>query len=243
MNNRSSYVYCIIESLQEQRFGKIGIDKEDVHTINYRDLAAVVSNSPSKSYEVLRAGTTHQKVVETVMKKDVVIPMRFGQVSETEEDVKGLLRENYLNFKRTFARLGGKMELGVRATWKMDAVLKDLLTTNDRIRILNKQVLSLSPEKAYLAKITLGKLVAEALPKKGDRISSEIYHSLRLLAVESKINDNLTDEMIINAAFLIEKKREHEFDEKMDDIEKKYSETIQLRYILSPPYNFVSLDR
>src|SRR5947209_2122498 len=45
---RGKYVYCIIESSEQLRFGPLGIGGEpaDVHTINYRDIAAVVSDTP-----------------------------------------------------------------------------------------------------------------------------------------------------------------------------------------------------
>src|SRR5262245_43384208 len=45
---RGRYVYCIIQATQPLRFGAIGMDEQspDVYTINYRDMAAVVSDVP-----------------------------------------------------------------------------------------------------------------------------------------------------------------------------------------------------
>src|SRR5262245_43675248 len=47
-SNEGKYVYCIIKSEQPLRFGQLGIgtDPADVHTVGYRDIAAVVSNTP-----------------------------------------------------------------------------------------------------------------------------------------------------------------------------------------------------
>src|SRR5262245_3137324 len=46
--SRGKYVYCVIRSTQPQAFGAIGLGDEpaDVHTVNYKDLAAVVSDTP-----------------------------------------------------------------------------------------------------------------------------------------------------------------------------------------------------
>src|SRR6266480_5198205 len=47
------YVYCIIEASEPRTFGKIGIGGrgDDVYTIHYRDLAAVVSQAALQVYD------------------------------------------------------------------------------------------------------------------------------------------------------------------------------------------------
>lgn len=239
--HRGKYFYCIIESMKPENFGEIGIDGSDVYTINYKDLGAVVSDASNSSYEVLRQGVIHQKVVETIMKKYTIIPMSFGQVPKTKDDVKGILSENCTEIKKMFEKLNGKIELGVKVSWKMDKILKELIESSDRIRILDKQIKAKTPEKAYPLKIELGKRVTDALNEKGRKIVNDIYGSLSRLAAESKENKTLVENMILNAAFLVEKEKEKEFDEKMNEVEKKYGDKVTLKYVLSPPYNFVTL--
>src|SRR5688572_18975881 len=47
------YVYCIIESRKPLRFGRLGIGEtpSEVHTINFGDIAAVVSDTPILVYD------------------------------------------------------------------------------------------------------------------------------------------------------------------------------------------------
>src|SRR5688572_4237150 len=47
-SNEGKYVYCIIKTEEALIFGPLGIgsDPAEVHTVNYRDIAAVVSNTP-----------------------------------------------------------------------------------------------------------------------------------------------------------------------------------------------------
>jgi len=48
--------------------------------------------------------------------------------------------------------------------------------------------------------------------------------------------------MIINSAFLVEKYKETEFDQKVNELEAKYSSKLKLKYIGKvPPFNFVNL--
>ncbi len=238
---QTRYLYCIIESKKNEEFGEIGIGGSKVYSVTYKELGAVVSNSLGENpIEVLSEGITHQKVVEEVMKNFTIIPMSFGQVPKSEEDVKGFLAEHYDELKEMFRKIEGNVELGLKASWKMDMIIKELVNSNDRIRILQKQISSLPEEKAYMLKIELGELVAQELKARGGAVAEEIFDSLKLLAVDAKMNKPLSDRMVLNTAFLVAKDKEGHFDEMVNEVEKKYPELI-LKYVVAPPYNFVTV--
>lgn len=238
---RTRYLYCILESKRAEEFGEIGIGGSKVYTVTYKDLGAVVSNlSGEDSIEVLKEGITHQKVVEEVMKKFTIIPMGFGQVPKSEEEVKAFLAEHYDELKELFRKIEGRIELGVKASWKMDHIIKEIVNSNDRIRILQKQISSLPEEKTYMLKIELGELVAQELKTRGEALAGEIFNSLKLLAVEAKMNKPLNDKMILNTAFLVARDKEGQFDRIVNEVEGKYPE-LTLKYVVSPPYNFVTI--
>src|SRR5438094_10398277 len=85
------YVYCIIECSEPRTFGKIGIGArgDDVFTVHYRDLAAVVSRAALQVYDPTRENAlTHEHVNEVVMIDNgfTPVPMSFGTLFKTEED-------------------------------------------------------------------------------------------------------------------------------------------------------------
>src|SRR5437867_6577246 len=83
------YVYCIIETDAPHRFGPIGIGGrgDEVYTIHYGGLAAVVSDTPVVVYDPTRENAlTHEHANEAVLKEFTVIPMSFGTVFRTEGD-------------------------------------------------------------------------------------------------------------------------------------------------------------
>src|SRR5439155_21548358 len=53
---RGKYVYCITQASEPLRFGPlgIGIEPAEVHTVNYRDIAAVVSDTPMEVHDPTR---------------------------------------------------------------------------------------------------------------------------------------------------------------------------------------------
>src|SRR6185503_6568282 len=83
------YVYCIVRSDRQRDFGAIGIGGgQRVFTVAFQDLAAVVSDTPIVIYDPTRDNVlAHEFVNETVMKEFTVIPMSFGTVFRSEDDV------------------------------------------------------------------------------------------------------------------------------------------------------------
>src|SRR6185312_15220992 len=92
--SRGKYVYCIIEAGDPLRFGPIGIgaDPSEVYTVHYKKLAAVVSDAPLEVLDSTRENVlAHERVNETVMREHTVIPMSFGTIFKTREDIVELL--------------------------------------------------------------------------------------------------------------------------------------------------------
>src|SRR5471032_1572369 len=74
------YVYGVIESRAPVGFGRssIGGVNEDVYTVHYGDIAAVVSRTPVFIFDPTRDNAlAHEHVIESVMKNHTIIPMSF----------------------------------------------------------------------------------------------------------------------------------------------------------------------
>ena len=80
MEKEGRYIYCIIKANEAQTFGPLGIGGrgDQLYTVTHNNIAAVVSNSPIKSYPVARENLiAHEKAIEEVMKEHTVLPVRF----------------------------------------------------------------------------------------------------------------------------------------------------------------------
>jgi hypothetical protein len=239
------YIYCIITTTVAKTFGSIGIGGrgDELYTICFNDIAAVVSNSPIIRYTVSRENMlAHEKAIEEVMKEHTVLPVRFATIAEDEEKVKKILEKEYSKFKDLLNRMKDKKELGLKAIFKEDVIYKDILEKYKEIRILKEKVASLPSEKTYFKKAEIGEMVEAALQKEKEIYKKDILNALSALAIEVKSNSSYYELMIINAAFLVEKYKETEFDQKVNELEAKYSSKLKLKYIGKvPPFNFVNL--
>lgn len=239
------YVYCIIDSKEPRSFGPIGIGGrgDEVYTVHYEDLAAVVSNTPLIVYDPTRENVfAHEQVNETVMREYTVLPMAFSALFRTEQDIIELLRGTYEALHDVFAKMEGKVEFGLKVNWDRDRVSAEIEQENEEIRNLKEQITSRATGSTYFARMQLGRLVETALTEQADAYVREVYSVLRDTAVASRANKPIGDKMIMNAAFLVERDRESEFDQQVKDIAAKYEGKLSFKYSGPwPPYNFVHI--
>ena len=239
------YIYCIIAVKVKKTFGKIGIGcrGDELYSICFNGIAAVVSNSPIIRYRVSRENTlAHEKAIEEVMKKHTVLPVRFNTIAEDEEKVKKILEKEYRKFKDLLNKMKDKKELGLKAIFNEDVIYKDILEKYKEIRILKEKVAVLPSEKTYFKRAEIGEMVEAALQREKEIYKKDILDALHLLAAEVKTNSSYWELMIVNAAFLVQKDKETEFDQKVNELGAKYSSNIKFKYIGKvPPFNFVNL--
>ncbi len=238
------YVYSIIRQDRPKDFGQIGIGgPARVYTVHYRDLAAVVSDTPIVIYDPTRDNVlAHEFVNETVMREFTVIPMSFGTVFRSESDVTELLRSTYQAFSDVLDKMQDKIEFGVKVLWDRDKVVANIEQENDEIRRLKDEITRNAASSTYFARMQLGRLVEAALEEVGNRYVADIHELLKQMAVASRSNKPIGDRMIMNAAFLVERAHEKSFDDRVKEVSRKYEDLLTFKYTGPwPPYNFVNI--
>src|SRR5215510_15295725 len=163
------YVYCIVRSDRQRDFGSIGIGGgQRVFTVAFKDLAAVVSDTPIVIYDPTRDNVlAHEFVNETVMKEFTVIPMSFGTVFRSEDDVTELLRSTYQAFSDVLDKMQDKIEFGLKVLWDREKVIAALERENDEIRNLKDEIGRNTSSSTYFARMQLGRLIESALEDVG----------------------------------------------------------------------------
>ena len=249
-SSTGTYVYCVGPALPSGNdvppFSSPGIGGRGdvVRTLEYGDLAAVVSDSPTMRYEISRENlTAHQRVVEEAMTRSDVLPVSFGTVADGDDAVRDkLLKRKFDELHRTLQYVRGRVELGLTALWNRERLFSEIVAEDDEIRALRDSAAGQHPDATYYQRIELGQRTEAAVNLKCDREADAILEALRPLAVETKLNPNVTDMMILNAAFLVDKAREQAFDAEVQALHEAQAERLVFRYVGPlPPYNFVNL--
>jgi len=140
--------------------------------------------------------------------------------------------------------MDNKVELGLKAFWKeMKVIFQELVNEDKKIKSLKEKIAKKSLKVSYTEGINLGKIVKTALGLKRDKEGQEIINALKRISYHFLLNETQGDEMLINAVFLVDRSREREFDNQVNELVAKYAQRVKFKYIgPTPPYNFVNLN-
>jgi len=247
MEKEGKYIYCIIGTKQERNFGPIGIGGrgDEVLTIGYDDLSMVVSSYPMTKFIVSRENMlAHMRVIEKVMNEfDSVLPVRFGTVASNADEIRNFLDRRLREFRSLLRNMDHKVELGVKGSWKnMKVIFEEIVEENREIKKVKEKIQNEVGKKNIQSKTEVGKMVEEALKKKKEREAEKIVDALRRTAFEYKLNKIIGDEMFMNAAFLVDKGWEKEFDNIIEDLSERYRDRVKFVYVGPVPvYSFVNI--
>lgn len=172
---QGKYIYCVIESNQPRSFGPLGIggQGDELYTVCFGDIAALVSNSPVKKYSVRRENMlAHEKAIEEVMEAHTVLPVRFGTIAQDEGDegkVKRILEKEHDRFRALLNEMKGKKELNLKAIFNEDVIYKDILEKYEDIKVLKEKVASHQSERTQFQLMRIGEMVEQALEKEKEK--------------------------------------------------------------------------
>jgi len=242
-SSRAKYVYCIIRSAEPRRFGPIGLGSEptEVSSVSFREIAAVISDTPEEVLDATRENVlAHERVNETVMRSFTVIPMSFGTVFKTRDDIVELLRGAYDAFQDVLEKMQDKVEFGLKVLWDRDVMVREIENDDEDIRRLKNEIAAV-PGSTYFARMQYGRQIEAALQTRSEQYVADIFAQLRDASVAARANKPIGEKMIMNAAFLVSRDKETAFDAKVKEVGALYDK-LNFRYTGPwPPYNFVNI--
>jgi len=240
MDRQGKCIFCIVEA------GALAdVPESGIYTIPYRDIAAVVRDVPLPAPQPTRQDlVSHLRTIEHIMTTRTVIPVVFGSIADSDEEVSDdLLASRYDEWQALLAHLAGKVELGLKALWKeLEAVFAEIVAADDGIRARRDIIAARPQASTYQARIEIGEMVAQALENKRRNEAAEILGALAPLAAEVRDGKLLGESMILNTAFLVERGRESEFDGTVSRLAEDFGGRLAFKYVGPvPPFNFVSV--
>lgn len=257
MTEMGKYIYGVINGHYviglKEPFDLISTEEEKSETegvcaIFYQDITAVVSDSPIVDYthmlkdDVARLLVKHQRVIERIMNIEyTIIPMRLGTFAVNEAEVKDILHKGYNLIKGIMEKITNKIEIDVCATWSdFSSVLKEVGEKKEikeaKDRLLASQGIRVEDQ------IKVGMMVKEALNKSREMYASKIQNRLEAISQDFKTHELMDEKMVVNAAFLINKREQKDFEKKIEELNAEFNERLNFRCIGPLPlYSFYTL--
>jgi hypothetical protein len=176
------YAYGICEAqATEIPEGRRGLGGARLRALRTDALAAVYSRHRSLRPRPSRDDVlAHERVLEAVMERGPVLPLRFGTRLGSEEDLEAALRERREELLPALDRVRGRVELGLR-------------------------VLGAGPEPSSRAKQSgrdylLGRLDAQ---RRAEAAARELHAPLAELAVASRLRERTPPPTVLVGSYLV----------------------------------------
>jgi len=202
-NSCGRYVYCIAEAGEVLNFGDIGIDDNEVYTIPYDSLCAIVHNCSAEPYSsddkdvVRRWVISHQGVVEAALDRfGTVLPMSFDTIIQdtvegsAEDNIRKWLVEEADDFNKKLDRVRGNEEYGVQVFWEPNTIARVISQTNQEIITLEEEIKSKSKGLAYMYKKHLEKILRQEMGEKAENYFKDFYHRIEGCVSELKSGED-----------------------------------------------------
>ena len=249
------YLYCLIDGSVKINLGKIGLDGNEVYTIPFNDISAVVHDCPCEPYKsddndlVKRWAIIHEKVVEDSLEKfGNVLPFGFDTIIKgdaaisSDENIRIWLRDEYSSLKKKMDRIRGKNEYGIQIFLDSDIVADEIRTTNIEFQSLDQEIKSKPAGMAYMLKGKLDNLLKTEIGIKADIYRKEIYGRIKGYVDEVRVEKTKkadgNKQMLLNLSCLLDKGKVTNLGDMLEIINK--TEGFSVRFTGPwPPYSFV----
>lgn len=252
------YLYCVTKTKPgKTNFKDKGIR---IYPIYFRGTYAIVSKVSAEEFgeENLKKKLTdmewveenvrkHEEIVEEIMQYMTVLPFKFGTVFQTEKNVEKLLKAQDRKFKRLIANLEGKEEWGIKIYCDLAKFKKVLEEKDKEIKKKKEEITSAGKGKAYFLRKKRDEFIRNIIDERISEYTLDSFDRLKRTSTEAEINRILpkevtekNDKMVLNAAFLVNKKRIREFNSIVEYLKEKYGDK-GLTFDCTgpwPPYNF-----
>ena len=245
MTSETKYIYGIIEAAGEIDLQQAGIEEESqVHTVNYNDVAAVVSKASLAICEPTRKNmAAHNRVLEAVMKDHTILPARFGLISDSEDKLRDLLAKYYTTLKDYLGKLDNRIEVGVKVFWEKQRMFGIIDGKSQQLTRLQAEIRRAPPARAQALLLEAGRLVKSQAEEWQVEYSDYFYMRLMRVAVDGRRNYPIDISNLLNTSFLVDIAKEKIFDAAIEELDAKHGDWATFKCVKPvPAYNFVNLE-
>jgi len=257
------YLYCATKIKPGHAdFKEIGVK---IYSIYLQGIYAVVGDVSTKEFSednlkknlanmewVEKKVRQHERVIEEIMKETTTLPFKFATVFKTEKNMQELLDLHNDKFKKVISDIEGKEEWGLKIYCDVKKFKEAIVKEDEKVKEIDREISFAGKGKAYLLKKKKDGFIDNILDKRISGCTQDSFDRLKRQSEDVKINKLLSKEitqkeerMVLNAAFLIQKKRIKEFDNILAYLKTKYGDKgLEFNWTGPwPPYNFCSMDR
>jgi hypothetical protein len=198
-----------------------------------------------------RVARAHEGVLDTALEASTIVPLRMCTLYENEAGVRTMLEHERPALMLALERLEGRWEWAVKVLADEERLADAARAHSSSAQELESALESHGEGGAYLLRRRLDRQLREATSQLAGDVADQVHARLQdwaLAATRRPPQDRelsgYAGEMLLNAAYLVERERTGELRELVAELEDRHA-ALGVRIELSgpwPPYNFVTAD-
>lgn len=221
-----------------------GVAGADVESIAEDRVVAVVSRLGPVRLRPQRANlAAHHRILRDLGQQQPVLPVAFGTIVGSEEELRRILRKNREALARLLERLRGKVEMGLKVFWDLPNVFDYFVATHQELEHLRNRLFRPGRAATLEQKVELGELFVSLLQQARQRHTQRVKEALAPYSAQVASIDPGDERMIMKLACLVEKDRQQQWEEGVGQAAQLFDDHYRFDYSGPwPPYNFVDID-
>ena len=216
-----------------------GVDSAPIGHLEHGGLAALVS--PIGRTELRAADVrAHWRVLERAFEHATVLPIRFGTVMESPDEVRDrLLVPNEERLTELLKSMDGLIQLNVKGRYDEQSLLRGVLRESPGLAQLRDRV----ERSGTLAdQVNLGRQVEHAIEQRRARDTAAVRAGLEGLAVAAR-DEPVRHPDAFNIAFLVARDATDEFGAGVARVRDQVGDRIDLQFVGPvPPFSFADTE-
>ncbi|MBU4299086.1 GvpL/GvpF family gas vesicle protein [Patescibacteria group bacterium] len=240
---------AVVSEVSSEEFGSEEIQKKAQEDLGWiKEKALIHQSVVQKAMEIkdlpypLQGDPLKNKGLKSV------IPMKFGTIFKTRENLEATLKKHYSQFEENLKNLIGKQEWGVKVYLNRKAFEKEIKRVSPVVQEKEKEIAKLPEGMAYF----MQKQIDEAASKEADNAlenyTERFFENLKKCAAAGTKGKILEKEltgkslpMAFNMIFLVSEEKLENFIKEIDKLNQEYKpKGFNFQYSGPwPPYNFV----
>lgn len=236
------YVYGIVAEDTSLPAELTGISNAAVETLDHGSLAAVVTRlSPDHQIGTPQNLLAHSKVLDTLAEHTTVLPMAFGTIVPSDEELRdSVLELNEDEYTETLEQLQHTVQYTVRARYIRDAILADLIEDDPEVAQLREAIAGTTEDETREERIQLGELVVSAFDHIRPQHAEAIIEAVKPAIEDFQEHEGGQVEDVLELAVLVDRDHVADFEDALEQAARQLHTRINFQ-LLGPqaPYDFV----
>jgi hypothetical protein len=238
------YVYGVVSGSDPELQGAGVAAAAPVRSVAGAGFAAVVSDVPAGWRAANRTDLqAHDRVLNQLVGESAVIPMRFGVVMASDDEVRERLltrRSNELG--ALFERLAGRVQMSVKAYYVGEALLREVLRRHPELKRRSDAIEGQPLPASQRERIALGQDVAAALEEQRELDQDLLVAPLSEPADDVRVEAPAAERQALNLQLLIRRDRRTQLDAAVTRLATEHGDRFAFRYVGPlPPYSFTEM--